>query len=84
MIMKKHAIIIGSKACRETNLDRTTNIDSGFIVACMWPLSFTVMKVPLNLFKVGGILDSGKNITWMRLWETVRTEVMSPPLAIDI
>ena len=42
-ILKKDAMTIGSKDWREVILDKTTNIDSGFRAAGMWPLSFPYM-----------------------------------------
>ena len=82
-ISKKDAMTIGSKAWREGILDKTTNIASGFRAAGLWPLSFPTMQRQLKLFKGGSIVDSAENPTWMRCRETVRTEVLSLPPAID-
>ena len=68
---EKYAMNIGSEYCREGILDKTTNIDSGFRAAGLWPLYFTDMQCSLNLFKYGGITDSEENPTWMRCQETI-------------
>ena len=42
-ISQKDAMTIGSKARREAIESKTTNIASGFIAACLWPLYFPAM-----------------------------------------
>ena len=74
---------IRSKDWREGILDKTINITSGFRAAGMWPLSFPAIQRQLNLFKGSGIANLEENFTWMRCRETVRTEVLSLPPAID-
>ena len=46
---------IGSKAWIEGMLDKSTNIDSGFIAVVLWPFYFTSKQHRLKLFKDGGI-----------------------------
>ena len=82
-ISKEDAMTIGWKAWRDGILDKATNIASVFRVAVLWPFYFPAMQRRLKFFKDGGIADSEDNPTWMRCWETIRTEVLSLPLEID-
>ena len=82
-ISKKDAMNIGSKSWREVIESKTTNIASGFRSEGMQPLSFTAIQRQLKLFKEGGISNSEENPTWMRSWDTFRTEVLSLPPEID-
>ena len=82
-ILKKYAVTIVPKAWKEGILDKTTNIASGFRSAGLRPLYFPAMQGLPKLFKDGSIANSEENPTWMRCQETVRTEVLSLPPAID-
>ena len=59
---------IDSKAWREGNESKTTNINSVFRDARLWNFSFPTMQPRLNLFKDGGVALSEMNPTWMRCW----------------
>ena len=83
-ITKKCSMTIGSKSWREGIESKTTNIYSGFRSAGLWTLSFPDVQRRLKLFKYVVISFSEENPNWMMCRETARTEILSPPPAIDI
>ena len=55
---EKYSMTIGSKYWIEGILYKTTNIDSGFRSADLWPLYFPAIQSQLKLFEDGSIADS--------------------------